>query len=69
MSASDRPERLVGKLSPLIAEVMGARSGAEFYKFYELEDDDEVLAGAKALLYELMGQATADAKLKEAIRK
>jgi len=58
-------KRLVDKITPLISEVMGAKSGEVFYKFYELEEDDDVLSGAKALLYELMGPKMADHKLKE----
>lgn len=59
-----KTKRLVEKLTPLISEAMGARAGEVFFKFYELEDDDEVLAGAKGLLYELMGPKMAEQKLK-----
>ena len=63
------PKRLVDKITPLISEVMGAKSGEVFHKFYELEDDDEVMSGAKALLYELMGRNMAEQKLKEVSHK
>jgi len=62
-------KKLVDKITPLISEAMGAKAGEVFHKFYELEDDDEVMAGAKGLLYELMGSKMAERKLAEVSKK
>ena len=62
-------KHLIDKLTPLISETMGDTAGEVFYKFYELEDDDEVLTGAQGLLYEMMGHKRAEQKLKEVMQK
>ena len=54
VKVSKKSGRLVDELTPIISESMGNRSGEVFYKFYEYEDDEEVMAGAKSLLYELI---------------
>lgn len=59
---------LVEKITPLISDTMGSRVAEVFYKFYEYEDDDEVLAGAKAILYDLVGPKMAERKLKEFLK-
>lgn len=59
---------MVDKVAPLISEVMGKRSGEEFHKLYELDDDEDVLAGARTILYELMGKPAAEKRLKEIIK-
>ena len=59
------PQRLVDKITPLLHETMGEQTATLFHTFYEKEDDDEVLTGAKSLLYELMGKERTDKKLKE----
>jgi len=65
MDHTKKHKRLVDILKPLIAESMGKQAGELFHKFYELEDDDEVMRGARGLLYELMGGDMAEKKLKE----
>lgn len=59
------PKRLVDKITPLLHETMGEQTAQLFHTFYEKEDDDEVLAGARSLLYELIGRDMTEKKLKE----
>lgn len=68
VKANKKSQRLVEELEPIISESMGKRSGEVFYKFYEFEDDEEVLGGARSLLYELMGKKMADHRLKKFIK-
>jgi len=60
-----QPKRLVDKITPLLRETMGEQTATLFRTFYEKEDDQEVLAGAKSLLYELMGKERTDKKIQE----
>ena len=70
MSASSKaPKRLVDKITPLLQEAMGQQTAVLFHTFYEKETDDEVLAGARSLLYELMGRDRTEKKLKELMGK
>ena len=57
------PKRLVDKITPVLREAMGEQTAELFHTFYEKEDDDDVMAGAKSLLYELMGKEMTDKKL------
>jgi hypothetical protein len=69
VKVSKEQPRLVDALTPIISESMGRRTGEVFRKFYEYEDDQEVMAGAKSLLYELMGKHMTDQKLKRLAKK
>jgi hypothetical protein len=62
-------KRLVDQITKLLQEVMGEQTAQLFHTFYEKEDEDEVLAGARSLLYELMGRDMTDKKLKELLAK
>ena len=64
-----KPLPLLDRLTPLISEVMGARTGEVFHKFYEYDDEDEVLSGAKALLYEMLGSRLAEQRLRDVLDK
>lgn len=56
---------LLNKITKLLADNMGEETGALFYKFYELDSDEEILSGARSLLHELMGPEMTEKKLKE----
>jgi hypothetical protein len=63
------PQSLVERLTKVITETMGRDTGELFHKFYELEDDDEVMAGAQSLLEDFMGPDMARKKLKQVDHK
>jgi len=59
------PKHLVDKVTPLLRETMGEQTAQLFHTFYEKEDNVEVLAGVRSLLYELIGRDMTEKKLKE----
>lgn len=64
----EKTEALLHALSKLITDNMGAESGRLFYEFHQYETDDEVIVtGAKALLYDFMGANMADKNLDEVL--
>ncbi|HEY5442862.1 MAG TPA: hypothetical protein VIJ68_04950 [Candidatus Saccharimonadales bacterium] len=56
---------LLDQATVLLVETMGRQTGELFHKFYELEDDDEIMTGARALLIDFIGPKMTDKKLKK----
>ena len=60
----EKTQRLVDKITPLLHDTMGEQTAELFHTFYEKEDDADVIAGARSLLYEFMGKEMTEKKLK-----
>jgi hypothetical protein len=58
-------EPLLDRASTLLSETMGDEAGELFHKFYELEDDEDVMTGVRSLLTDFIGPKMTEIKLKE----
>jgi hypothetical protein len=56
--------QLLDQVTALLSETMGNQTGALFRKFYEFDDADGIMAGARSLLIEFVGPKMAEKKLK-----
>ena len=65
----ERQDQLLDEVTAIVSEAMGRQTGELFYKFYELENADEVMLGARSLLEEFMGAEMTEKKLKAVRRK
>jgi hypothetical protein len=55
---------LLDRATALLSETMGDEAGELFHKFYELEDDDDVILGVRSLLTDFIGPKMTEKKLK-----
>ena len=49
-----------------MSETMGHETGRLYHDFYKLEDEEEIILGARSLLHEFMGPELADKRVNEA---
>ncbi len=54
---------MLDKVTALMSEMMGEQTAESFHKFYEFDDDDEVVHGAQIILTNFVGPKVADKKL------
>lgn len=62
----DHRELLLDRMTELMSETMGHETGKIYHDFYELEDEEEIITGARSLLHEFMGPEMADRRVNEA---
>jgi hypothetical protein len=55
---------LLDQATALLSEIMGDQTGELFHKFYEFDNAEEVMTGARSLLIDFIGPKMAEKKLK-----
>ena len=55
-------------MTSLMSETMGQETGMLYHKFYALEDEEEIINGARSLLHDFIGPEQADKRVEEARR-
>ncbi len=61
-------EKLLEQMTKLMSDTMGKETGRLYRDFYELEDEEEIINGARGLLHDFIGPKMADKKVNE-VRK
>lgn len=62
-------EKLLEEMTRLMSDTMGKETGSLYRDFYELEDETEIINGARGLLHDFIGPKLADKKVAEAKKR